>query len=549
MPAIYYHPEAFSITGPKLMGRNAAGESFLRGFLKYSKSNEFWAQVEQAEHAIDFAKKVRDSGRTEPVKSVNRSSIQALSKSEVLFYPGPDIGQQALHRSLHGNGLWSLCGITHTTSSARAMDSISNLLTSPVYPWDALICTSQTVKKNVENVLQAQINYLKDRLGITKFISPQLPVIPLGIHTSDFNFSKEDRSVSRKKLGIKNETLVVMYMGRLSFHAKAHPIAMYQALEKAAERTKKEVILIECGWHANDSIEKIYKETSSSICPNIRVINLDGREANQRKIAWSSADIFCSLSDNIQETFGIVPIEAMAAGIPVVVSDWDGYKDTVRNGIDGFKSPTSMPQSGLGSDLAFRHSAGIDTYDMYCGLTCSLIAVDIEATANAFEKLFLSESLRIQLGQAGKRRASEEYDWKVIIKKYEELWFQLNEIRSKTAAEIKPMKYPWPARMDPFHAFKSYPTKTISNETKVEKIDQEIEIAINKALMMRNSKMLNFAQYVLPSEEEIKLILNSIGQGSNSVKDVIKTAAKERQPYLARSVGWLLKIGILRIID
>jgi glycosyltransferase involved in cell wall biosynthesis len=37
----------------------------------------------------------------------------------------------------------------------------------------------------------------------------------------------------------------------------------------------------------------------------------------------------------------------MAAGIPVVVSDWDGYKDTVRDGVDGFRIPTFKP---MGSD-------------------------------------------------------------------------------------------------------------------------------------------------------------------------------------------------------
>jgi len=34
--AIYFHPEAYTTTGPKLMGRNAAGESFLRGYLLHS---------------------------------------------------------------------------------------------------------------------------------------------------------------------------------------------------------------------------------------------------------------------------------------------------------------------------------------------------------------------------------------------------------------------------------------------------------------------------------------------------------------------------------
>ena len=117
------------------------------------------------------------------------------------------------------------------------MDAISNLITSPVQPWDALICTSKAVKNNVEKVLQAQINYLKDRLGITKFTAPQLPVIPLGIHTDDFNFSQNEIDSARKNLGISETTIVVLYLGRLSFHAKAHPLAMYQALEKAVKNT------------------------------------------------------------------------------------------------------------------------------------------------------------------------------------------------------------------------------------------------------------------------------------------------------------------------
>ena len=83
-----------------------------------------------------------------------------------------------------------------------------------------------------------------------------------------------------------------------------------------------------------------------------------------RKIAWSSADIFSSLSDNFQETFGITPIEAMASGLPVVVSDWDGYRDSVRHGVEGYLVPTSMPQNGLGADLALRHALSIDNYDL-----------------------------------------------------------------------------------------------------------------------------------------------------------------------------------------
>lgn len=116
--AIYFHPEAYTTSGPKLMGRNAAGESFLRGFFAHSRATEFWAQVGGAA----------------------------------------------------GHGAWSLCGITHTTSSAGAMDAIANLLTAPVQPWDAVICTSSAVKDNVTRLLQAQADYLLQRLGVQRLV-------------------------------------------------------------------------------------------------------------------------------------------------------------------------------------------------------------------------------------------------------------------------------------------------------------------------------------------------------------------------------------------
>ena len=151
-------------------------------------------------------------------------------------------------------------------------------------------------------------------------------------------------------------TIIVLYMGRLSFHAKAHPLAMYQALESAYKHTKKNILLIECGWFANEHIKSSFEVAAKSIAPSIKVKFIDGRESENRQFAWAAADIFCSLSDNIQETFGITPIEAMASGLPVIVSDWNGYRDSVRHDVDGFRVKTTIPESGLGFDLLKRHS-------------------------------------------------------------------------------------------------------------------------------------------------------------------------------------------------
>ena len=66
---------------------------------------------------------------------------------------------------------------------------------------------------------------------------------------------------------------------------------------------------------------------------------------------------------------------------PSVVSDWNGYRDTVRDGVDGFAVPTLMPPPGSGQDLAMAHAIESDNYDAYIGRAALSIVVDVEATA------------------------------------------------------------------------------------------------------------------------------------------------------------------------
>ena len=569
--AIYYHPEAYTTSGPKLMGRNAAGESFLRGFLTHSQTKEFWAQVQNMDHAKHFAQTVQSFARTEPVKAVDKNSMPALAEVGMVYYPGPGIGEHAFHRALAGaagvagkstnpHTAWSLCGITHTTSSAGAMDALANLITAPVQPWDAVICTSTAVKNNVERLLQAQVNYLQERLGVSKLSLPLLPVIPLGIHTQDFVFSDLQKSAARQVIGADSNTMVVLFMGRLSFHAKAHPLAMYQALQKAAQSAKlqgQKVVLVECGWHANEFIDKAYQEAAKLACPDVRVITLDGRKASDRETAWASADVFCSLSDNIQETFGIVPIEAMAAGLPVVVSDWDGYKDTVRHQVDGYRIATTMPAAGMAADLAYRHALEIDNYDMYCGHTCSLIAVDIEAAALAFQKLFASNELRERMGADGRARAQQVYDWRVIIAQYEALWAEQARLRiaaqvtskpADAAAVNKVSSATWPARLDPFYAFETYATHRLSEDTLLALVHTDIQQAIEAASAYRKLNMVNFAKQVLPSPEEVAQVLMNASLGSQSALSLLDNIPQDRKFTVFRSLAWMLKMGLLKRI-
>jgi alpha-maltose-1-phosphate synthase len=530
------------------MGRNAAGESFLRGFLRHSRADGFFVDVRDPSHAEGFASAARAAGRTEPVRSITAANLGDLAQAEVLYQPDPMLGAQAWRRAAFGHGSWSLCGITHTTASAGVMDGIADLLVAPVQPWDALICTSHAVKDNVERLLNGQRRHLRERLGATRVVMPQLPVIPLGIHTEDFEFSAEQRDAARAELGVTETTLVVLFMGRLSFHAKAHPLALYQALETAARATGRDVLLIECGWHANDFIAAAYDEAARFACPGVRVAVRDGRLPQVRQGCWAAADIFCSLSDNIQETFGLVPLEAMAAGLPVIVADWDGYRETVRDGIDGFRIPTMAPPPGMSGDLALRHALGVDSYDLYCGNTCSFVAVDIPATVAAFERLFASAALRREMGESGRRRAREAFDWQVIIARYEALWSQLSDLRREGIDRGEggtPAR--WPARRDPFEAFAAYPSRPLTPDTVLSLAAPDADTALRRLEALANLKMVRFARAVLPAPDELRAVLTQAASGQQTAEALVADIPRARRAIVSRGLLWLVKMGVLKV--
>jgi hypothetical protein len=208
--------------------------------------------------------------------------------------------------------------------------------------------------------------------------------------------------------------------------------------------------------------------------------------------------------------------------------------------------------------LAHRHALEIDTYDMYCGHTCSLVAVDVQAAAAAFEKLFNSPELRHQMGEAGRKRAVQVYDWKTIIGQYETLWAKQTELRLAAKAEsdksgVKPLAHPWPARMDPFHAFASYPTHCLTPQTLLALVDADANAAIQRALAYRQLAMVDFSKAILPSEAEISAVLMSQNQNPMAAKpraaiEWVQAIPEARRTFVFRALAWLVKLGLLKVV-
>jgi glycosyltransferase involved in cell wall biosynthesis len=421
--AIWYESDGYRPDGRPLMGRRVAGQGFLTAYARYARTERFTAVVRTREEQDEFVATIRGLRPEIPVTVLAPAGMRDLSDVGCLYFPGPLSPELSWLRRFFAPQTWSLCGVTHTVSSVRAMKTIADWPIAALEPWDAVICTSSAVKGAVERILEARLTQLREQLGATRVSLPRLPIIPLGVDCDHQAEIMQGRGAARSSLGIAEGDFVVLFVGRLAFNAKANPFPMYLALERLAARHK--VVLVECGWTDNDPIAEAFAATRAKICHSVRSLVLDGRISGESARAWASADCFCSLSDNIQESFGLTPIEAMAAGLPCVVTDWNGYRDTVRDGIDGFRVATFAPPSGFATDFIFDHVLQLRPYGAFIGSAAAITVVDCEATAVAFERLAGDPALRQQLGANGAQRARDTFDWSIVIRAYEALWDEL----------------------------------------------------------------------------------------------------------------------------
>lgn len=550
--AIFYHPDGYETNRERLMGRHAAGEGMLKALCQHVADDKLFCYCTEEAHFKHFVKKVKSfSSRDKVCSWVHPSRWQTLKEAGSLFMAGPVLSDLAWLRR-HGNVQdFSLCGVTHTTATDRAMDAIGDLVTAPLYPWDALVCTSQSVRTMVKRVLQEYQDYLADRFKspLPAGLPVELPVIPLGVDCGLFDLSEEKRaehrSQWRQKLGISDSTPVVLYVGRFSFHDKAHPVPMYMALEECAQLIKKPLCLVMAGWFQNDAMKHEFVKAANLFCPSVKVAIVDGRNPAVRNTIWYAADVFTSLSDNVQETFGLTPIEAMAAGLPVVVSDWDGYKETVRHGIDGYRIPTWTAPPGIGVGLAMSYASGADSYGNYVGYQSQFTSVDVHACARAFAYLLKNEATRKQMGEAGKERARTVFDWQVVIRQYEALWKHQAEVRSKSeivaqSVDIKPGN---PLRNDPFSLFAHYPTHLITPDTLIIKFPAATRELLDR---IRSSKITIFGGKLAYQPDQITELLEALPAGEAiSVQSLCSKVPANEGMSLIFSLLWLSKVGLI----
>ncbi len=153
----------------------------------------------------------------------------------------------------------------------------------------------------------------------------------------------------------------------------------------------------------------------------------------------------------------------MASGLPVVATDWDGYRDLVEDGRTGLLVPTTMVCGASGAATSRLMFGELD-YDHFLAEVSQTVAVDVAAAGAALARLIGDQALRCSFGAAARQRALELFAWPRIIAAYEALWrdqeTQRQDFahpRTRTVSSDVPAHYPPPER-----TFAGYPTRWLS---------------------------------------------------------------------------------------
>src|SRR3712207_1662329 len=109
------------------MGRHFAGHGFLSAFARHSTAETITGFTRNAKLGEDFCSFVRQWRPEASPRYITQSQVPAMKQVGCLFTPSPINASQAWQRELHGSRAWSLCGVNHTLSSAKAMDGITDL--------------------------------------------------------------------------------------------------------------------------------------------------------------------------------------------------------------------------------------------------------------------------------------------------------------------------------------------------------------------------------------------------------------------------------------
>jgi len=542
-------PEPLAGTTRGIYGANVAMFTFLKALLRFGSFDEYhiFISAHDPEKAIESWNKLLkpfDEGGRLRLNDLFQLRRFIREKRFTVFHGKHDLGDLAyLRAQLSPDRPFPVTGRIDSISYQFLLpDLLLMMLRGNLYPFDAVICTSSQAMKAYETLLRQAAGDFEERYGVKLPFHPKLVHIPLGVDADQF--APRDRAEARALLSLPQKGLIILCFGRLSAHEKMDLLPVLRAFKRLTEdhpQQMRDALLLLAGDDARygygEKVEGFAREMGISE----RVKVMRNPSFAETPLIYSASDIFISFPDNLQESFGITVLEAMASGLPVVVSDWDGYRDTVVHGEVGFRVPTYWADCEGRISL---YSPVCDWRQEHLYLAQS-VCVDQGEMVRFLGELIRNPSLRHDMGDKARRHVLERYDWRVVIKRYDELWRELwREAESYGELERqKPMFVP-----NRFESFGGYPTLILS--------DQEVIITEYGRQVLSRRQPLKFYKgmrsvLLLPViQEGLKLASQPI-PFENLVEKLIErfkrySPSKEDIRY---QLLWMLKHDMIKACD
>lgn len=435
--------------GVNIVGRNMANHFFFRALMRYGSFDEYHFFLSNRAHRNLFEQQhaafLNEVGAARKIRLFDRIDLPEALKSH---------DYTVIHQSDHITHFASLARLRNELGARVPLSAFIHSLSYPSYMGrylelhfsglcesDTIICSSECGKTVVKNCLQNAVVKGGPVSPVT------LEVIPLGIDEPPVVM---DRSLARKQLGYKNDQVVGLCFGRFSDFDKMDLFPLLQALT-SVEGSQYRLVL------AGAVHDKEYFQVLQLWA---KALGLLGRvdfveqPSNEMKMAlFSGADFFVSIADNPQETFGLTVLESMHAGTPLIVSDFDGYRELARDEA-GIRVPTTWTEiSGL-TDV--ESLMDMRTLHRYLAQTLS---VDMNALRNALRSMYTDAETRLKYGQQAQKRFAQHFTHSSIIARLEALWLSQKEQLQLSDAIVRSL------RMNVFQSFSHYATAQLKDET------------------------------------------------------------------------------------
>lgn len=248
----------------------------------------------------------------------------------------------------------------------------------------------KTVLKTAERIV-ATSPQEKEHMRSLMSSQGSIDIIPCG--TNIEHFGSINRAAARQILGIAPEEKVVLYVGR--FDPRKGIETLVRAMGQSSLRDSGHLRLIIGGGsrpgqsdgHERERIEGIVHELGLS-----GMTHFPGRLSPAVLPTYYAAADVCVVPSHY-EPFGLVAIEAMACGIPVIASDVGGLQFTVVPEETGLLAPPK-------DDVAF---------------------------ASALDRILTNPMWAQQLGQAARQRVETTFSWEGVANQLSHLYEQLLE--------------------------------------------------------------------------------------------------------------------------